>query len=71
MRSGTRNGEVKVMSMAVQILEKVANVRNPDTHGVQMVRQIASNVLQPHLDNLEFQLRPGMVTLPWTSMNIK
>ncbi|CAD7937236.1 unnamed protein product [Amoebophrya sp. A120] len=38
---------------------------------VQMVRPIASNLLKPHLDNLEFQLRPGMVTLTWTSMNIE
>merc|ERR1719359_1947765 len=37
---------------------------------VQMVRPISSNLLKPHLDNLEFQLRPGMVTLTWTSMNI-
>eukprot|EP00397_Hematodinium_sp_SG-2012_P000031 GEMP01000031.1.p1 GENE.GEMP01000031.1~~GEMP01000031.1.p1 ORF type:complete len:4639 (+),score=1050.01 GEMP01000031.1:391-14307(+) len=37
---------------------------------VQMVRPIASNLLKPHLDNLEFKLRPGMVTLTWTSMNI-
>lgn len=38
---------------------------------VQLVRPIASNLLKPHLDNLEFQLRPGMVTLTWTSMNIE
>lgn len=30
---------------------------------VQLVRPITSNLLKPHLDNLEFQLRPGMVTL--------
>ncbi|CAD7937238.1 unnamed protein product [Amoebophrya sp. A120] len=37
---------------------------------VQTVKPIASNLLKPHLDNLEFQLRPGRVTLTWTSMNI-
>merc|ERR1711871_14016 len=37
---------------------------------VQMVRAVTSNLLKPHLDNLEFQLRPGMVTLTWTSMSI-
>lgn len=37
---------------------------------VQMVRPISSNLLKPHLDNLEFSLRPGMVSLTWTSMNI-
>lgn len=35
-----------------------------------MVKPITSNLLKPHLDNLEFQLRPGMATLTWTSMNI-
>lgn len=27
-------------------------------------------LLQPHVADLEFKLRPGMVTLTWTSMNI-
>jgi hypothetical protein len=26
--------------------------------------------LVPHLEDLEYKLRPGMVTLTWTSMNI-
>ena len=34
VRSGTRNGELKAMAMAVQILEQVTNVRNPDPHEV-------------------------------------
>jgi dynein heavy chain len=38
---------------------------------VLTVRPIASNLLKPHLDNLEFHLRPGMVTLTWSSMNIE
>ena len=38
---------------------------------VQIVRLIALNLLKPHLDNLEFQLQPGMVTLTWTSMNVE
>jgi dynein heavy chain len=37
---------------------------------VQQVRPISANLLKPHLDNLEFLLRPGMVSLKWTSMNI-
>jgi dynein heavy chain len=37
---------------------------------IQMVRPISANLLKPHLDNLEFMLRPGMVALKWTSMNI-
>jgi len=32
VRSKTRMGEIEAMSMAVKILEKVTNVRNPDTH---------------------------------------
>eukprot|EP00930_Biecheleria_cincta_P100463 TRINITY_DN920_c0_g1_i2.p1 TRINITY_DN920_c0_g1~~TRINITY_DN920_c0_g1_i2.p1 ORF type:complete len:4610 (-),score=1017.36 TRINITY_DN920_c0_g1_i2:106-13935(-) len=36
----------------------------------QLVRPITAQLLKPHLDHLEFQLRPGMVTLTWTSMNI-
>merc|ERR1719353_2669086 len=32
VRSKTRNGEIEAMSMAVKILAKVTNVRNPDTH---------------------------------------
>mgnify|MGYP002834821241 CR=1 FL=1 len=29
-----------------------------------------AKVFEPHLQNLEIKLRPGMVTLTWTSMNI-
>ncbi|KAF4647577.1 hypothetical protein FOL47_004432, partial [Perkinsus chesapeaki] len=38
---------------------------------VQSIKPIVSNLLKPHLDNMEFQLRPGMVALTWTSMNIE
>jgi len=36
-----------------------------------MVKPIASTLLKPHIENLEFKMRPGMVTLTWTSMNIE
>ena len=36
----------------------------------QLVLPISSNLLMPHLENLELRLRPGMVSLTWTSMNI-
>lgn len=36
----------------------------------QLVKPIASNLLKPHLDHLELQMRPGMVTLTWMSMNL-
>jgi len=38
---------------------------------MQMVKPIASNLLKPHIENLEFKMRPGMVSLTWTSMNIE
>lgn len=28
------------------------------------------NLLVPHVEDLDLKLRPGMVTLTWTSMNI-
>jgi dynein heavy chain len=31
---------------------------------------ITGNLLKPHVDDLNYKLRPGMVTLTWTSMNI-
>merc|ERR1719506_1281586 len=34
VRSKTRAGEIEAMQMAVKILSKVTNVRNPDTHEV-------------------------------------
>lgn len=36
----------------------------------QLVKPITANLLKPHLDHLELQMRPGMVTLSWTSMNL-
>jgi dynein heavy chain len=38
---------------------------------VQSIKPIAVNLLKPHIENLEFKMRPGMVTLTWTSMNIE
>lgn len=37
---------------------------------VGKIRPITKSLLGPHLEDLEFKLRPGMVTLTWTSMNI-
>ncbi len=34
------------------------------------IKPITKDLLQPHLEDLELKLRPGMVTLTWTSMNI-
>ncbi|OQS05067.1 dynein heavy chain, outer arm [Thraustotheca clavata] len=31
---------------------------------------ITENLLKPHLDDIQTKIRPGMVTLTWTSMNI-
>ena len=31
---------------------------------------VVADLLRPHVSDLEFKLRPGMLTLTWTSMNI-
>ncbi len=35
-----------------------------------MIKPIMKNLLIPHIEDLDLKLRPGMVTLTWTSMNI-
>ena len=37
---------------------------------VSRVIPVTSNLLRPHINDMEYKLRPGMVTLTWTSMNI-
>lgn len=37
---------------------------------VGKIRPTTKSLLVPHLEDLEYKLRPGMVTLTWTSMNI-
>ena len=37
---------------------------------IQKIKPITKNLLSSHLEDLELKLRPGMVTLTWTSMNI-
>jgi len=34
------------------------------------IKPIMKQLLIPHVEDLELKLRPGMVTLTWTSMNI-
>jgi len=34
------------------------------------IKQICKNLLAPAVEDLELKMRPGMVTLTWTSMNI-
>lgn len=38
---------------------------------VSKIRPNTKSLLVPHLEDLEYKLRPGMVTLTWTSMNIE
>ena len=38
---------------------------------VSKIRPNTKSLLVPHLEDLEYKLRPGMVTLKWTSMNIE
>merc|ERR1712166_1619886 len=35
-----------------------------------LVIPVTTTLLQPHINDLEYRLRPGMITLTWTSMNI-
>ena len=37
---------------------------------VNMVIPVTAMVLRPHFNDMEYKLRPGMITLTWTSMNI-
>lgn len=37
---------------------------------IAKIRPNTKSLLVPHLEDLEYKLRPGMVTLTWTSMNI-
>ncbi|CAM9244386.1 unnamed protein product [Chrysoparadoxa australica] len=37
---------------------------------VTEVIPVTAMVLRPHFNDMEFKLRPGMITLTWTSMNI-
>lgn len=34
------------------------------------IKPITRDLLEPHIEDLEVKLRPGMITLTWTSMNI-
>jgi len=38
---------------------------------VTRVIPVTAMVLRPHFKDMEYKLRPGMVTLTWTSMNIE
>jgi dynein heavy chain len=37
---------------------------------ISKIKPIMLKLLEPHVLDLEIKLRPGMVTLTWTSMNI-
>ena len=37
---------------------------------VSKVMPVTAMILRPHFNDMEFKLRPGMITLTWTSMNI-
>ena len=37
---------------------------------VSRVIPVTAMVLRPHFRDMEYKLRPGMITLTWTSMNI-
>ena len=37
---------------------------------VLSVIPVTAMILRPHFNNMDFIMRPGMITLTWTSMNI-
>lgn len=37
---------------------------------ISKIKPICKTLIGPHVEDLELKLRPGMVTLTWTSMNI-
>ena len=37
---------------------------------VSRVIPATASLLKPHFNDMEYKLRPGMITLTWTSMNI-
>lgn len=37
---------------------------------INKIRPNTKSLLVPHLEDMEYKLRPGMCTLTWTSMNI-
>jgi dynein heavy chain len=37
---------------------------------ITKIKPICKTLVGPHVEDLELKLRPGMVTLTWTSMNI-
>jgi dynein heavy chain len=37
----------------------------------KMIIPVTTTLLQPHINDLEYRLRPGMITLTWTSMSIE
>jgi dynein heavy chain len=38
---------------------------------ISKIKPICKTILGPHIEDLEFKLRPGLLTLTWTSMNIE
>eukprot|EP00940_MAST-03C_sp_MAST-3C-sp2_P002393 g2393.t1 len=36
----------------------------------EKILPVTRKILRPHLEDMEYKLRPGMITLTWTSMNI-
>jgi dynein heavy chain len=45
-------------------------VKNEYDRIIGMIKPVMKNILAPHIEDLDLKMRPGMVTLTWTSMNI-
>jgi len=45
-------------------------IKNEYERIIGKIKPIMKNLLNPHIEDIDLKLRPGMVTLTWTSMNI-
>lgn len=45
-------------------------IKNEYERIIDMIKPVMRNILKPHIEDLDLKIRPGMVTLTWTSMNI-
>ena len=45
-------------------------IKNEYERILGLIKPVMKKILEPHIEDLDLKIRPGMVTLTWTSMNI-
>ena len=45
-------------------------IKNEYDRILGLIKPVMKKILEPHIEDLDLKIRPGMVTLTWTSMNI-